>query len=90
VTEIKLALIKSLQKEAADRVQLISVTGDSTISKLHAECRSYFETDLEFAKWLITPLAAVGGDTPLRFAEEPSSIAKLADYLDAIDYGIFS
>jgi hypothetical protein len=90
MTATKLALIKSIQHEAAERVELITGAGDSTIGALYGECSSYFENDLAFAKWLVTPFAAVGGQTPIRFAEEPGSISKLADILDAIDHGIFS
>ena len=90
MTAIKLALIKSIQQEAAVRVELISGAGDSMISALHAECRGYFETDLAFAKWLVSPLAVTGGQTPLSFAEEPGSVSKLVDILDAVEYGVFS
>lgn len=83
----KQVLIQSIEQEATNRVELIGTTSDSIINDLYAKCRDYFESDIAFAHWLVSPLR---GLTPLSFAGEPKSIAKLAGILDGLHYGVFS
>lgn len=86
----KQVLIQSIQEDTADTVDQINAVSNATLDALYTECRNFFEDDLAFAKWLVSPFTPIGGQSPLNFAKNPGTIIQLADALDGIHYGVCS